>query len=113
MTGLLIGRSQKWTAQSRDAGRVSLWEALWRFWPQTLFGLALFYYAWPASPLLVILSLPLTLGFVLAIPFAVLTAQPEWGMKMRKSGLVSIPEEIDPPQVLEALSFLGPDRHRT
>ncbi len=113
MASLLIGKSQKWIAQSRDAGRVQLFEAVWRFWPHTLFGLALFFYAWPASPLLVIVSLPLTLGFLLAIPFAVFTAQPEWGSKMRKSGLGSIPEEIDPPQVLEALSLLGPDRHRT
>jgi len=113
MASLLIGKSQKWIAQSRDAGRVHLFEAVWRFWPHTLFGLALFFYAWPASPLLVIVSLPLTLGFLLAIPFAVFTAQPEWGSKMRKSGLGSIPEEIDPPQVLEALSLLGPDRHRT
>ena len=113
MASLLIGKSQKWIAQSRDAGRVHLFEAVWRFWPHTLFGLALFFYAWPASPLLVIVSLPLTLGFLLAIPFAVITAQPEWGSKMRKSGLGSIPEEIDPPQVLEALSLLGPDRHRT
>jgi membrane glycosyltransferase len=112
MASLLIGKSQKWIAQSRDAGRVHLFEAVWRFWPHTLFGLALFFYAWPASPLLVIVSLPLTLGFLLAIPFAVITAQPEWGSKMRKSGLGSIPEEIDPPQVLEALSLLGPDRHR-
>ena len=112
MTGLLIGKSLKWTAQVRDAGRINLWDALWRFWPQTLFGLVLFFYALPVSPLLVILSLPLTSGFLFAIPFAILSAKPEWGFKMRATGLGAIPEEIDPPQVLEALSFLGPDRHR-
>ena len=112
MLGLLIGKGMKWTAPVRDAGRVNLWDALWRFWPHTLFGLTLYAYAWPASPLLVIVSLPLTLGFVLAIPFAVFSAKPEWGVKMRAWGLGSSPEEIDPPQVLEALSVLGPDRHR-
>ena len=112
MAGLVIGRGMKWTAQMRDAGRINFWDALWRFWPQTVFGLVLMSYAWPASPFLVIVSLPLTAGFFLAIPFAILSAKPEWGGKMRAAGLGSIPEEIDPPQVLEALSYLGPDRHR-
>ena len=112
MVGLVLRRGMKWTAQARDAGRISLWDAVFRFAPHTLFGVVLYVYAWSASPLLVVLSLPLTLGFVLSIPFAILTASPEWGSKLKAKGLAAIPEDVSPPAILQALSLLGPDRHR-
>ena len=112
MIGLLLRRGMKWTAQSRDAGQISLWEAVWHFAPHTVFGFVLFFYGWSTSPFLVLLSLPLSLGFILAIPFALITANPEWGARLRSSGLASIPEDFTPPQILQALSLLGPDRHR-
>ena len=112
MFGLVLRRGMKWTAQARDAGKIYFWDAVWRFTPHTLFGIGLFFYGWAASPLLVLLSLPLSLGFLLAIPFALLTASPEWGFKLRVRELASVPEDFNPPEILQALSLLGPDRHR-
>lgn len=112
MVGLLLRQGMKWTAQARDAGRISVWDAVFRFAPHTLFGVVLYVYAWAASPLLVVLSLPLTLGFVLSIPFAVLTSSPEWGSRLKAKGLAAVPEDVSLPAILQALSLLGPDRHR-
>ena len=110
----LFQRPQKaWKTQVRDAGKISLWDAVWRFLPHTVFGFGLVLFGWTVSPLLVLLSLPLTLGYVLAIPFAVITSHPDWGKRMRQHGWALIPEDIDPPDVLEALSLLGPDRNRS
>ena len=42
-------------------------------------------------------SLPLTAGYLVAIPFAVLTASPSLGRWFKKVGLAGIPEDFDPP----------------
>ena len=48
-------------------------------------------------------SLPLTAGYLLAIPFAVLTADPALGALLARSGLCGIPEDFDPPAEIVAI----------
>ncbi len=43
------------------------------------------------------MCLPLTLGSLLSVPFAVLTAAPEAGRAMVRAGLCATREEIAPP----------------
>ena len=49
-------------------------------------------------------SLPLTAGYLVAIPFAVVTASPALGRLFQKLGLAGIPEDFNtPPEVKKVL----------
>ena len=50
-------------------------------------------------------SLPLTLGYLVAMPFAVVTAAPAVGRLFKSLGLCGIPEDCDPPK--EVVAVLG------
>jgi len=103
MIGLLAGRSVAWSGQSRDAHALSFSTAARGLWPQTLFGVFTLTMAWLHSPALALWSLPLTLGYVAAIPFAILTAAPSVGRALARTGLCATPEEYERPDILAAL----------
>ena len=48
-------------------------------------------------------SLPLTLGYLVAMPFAVVTAAPWVGRLFQRLGLCGIPEDFDPPKEVVAV----------
>ncbi len=104
MIGLAFGKSVTWGGQDRDAHGLSWRDAAANFWPQTLFGVvvcgALFY----VSPEAFLWSLPLTLGYLAAIPFAVLTASPTAGEWLWRSGICAIPEDLATPPEIAGLS---------
>ncbi|MFL5257885.1 MAG: hypothetical protein ACJ8AI_34395 [Rhodopila sp.] len=104
IVALLRGRSAAWTAQSRDARTVSWAEASRRFWPETLFGAGLHVALLATAPALLPWVLPYSLGALLAIPFAVLTASPRIGAWCTRHGFCAIPEELDPPPEIAALN---------
>ena len=106
---LLLGRSAAWAGQARDVRTVSWQEAARAFWPQTVFG------AWVNGALLVLApallpwALPFTIGYLLAIPFAVATASKRFGAWCVRFGLCAVPEEIDPPpEVRDVSGWLSP-----
>jgi membrane glycosyltransferase len=103
MIGLLAGRSVVWGGQARDAARPSFAEATRQLWPQTLFGAMVCGALLATAPTVLLFSLPLTAGYLLAIPFAVLTADPKLGRKLRALGLCGIPEDFAPPPEIAAL----------
>jgi membrane glycosyltransferase len=103
MLGLLFGKAVTWNGQARDAHALSWSDAARGLWPQTLFGAALAALGLWLAPALLLWSLPLTLGYVLAIPFAVATADPQLGESLARRGLCAIPEEIETPAILAAL----------
>jgi membrane glycosyltransferase len=47
-------------------------------------------------------SLPLTAGYQLALPFAVVTADPAVGRALSRLGLCGIPEDFVPPPEIDA-----------
>ncbi len=103
MIALAFGTSVVWSGQARDAHGISWATAAAGLWPQTLYGVVvLSLMAWGA-PALALWSLPLTAGYLLAIPFAVVTALPSLGLAMRKSGLNAIPEEVNTPASVRAV----------
>ena len=59
------------------------------------------------SPTVLIWSLPLTAGYLLAVPFGVLTAHPAVGHAFQKAGLCGIPEDFDPPPEVQAVQRLA------
>ncbi len=103
LTGLLLGRTIGWPEQARDAHGLSLRETASAFWPHLAFGAAIFAFAGTVAPSLALWSTPLTLGFVVAIPFALATAAPALGAVFRRAGLCAAPEELAEPEIFRRL----------
>ena len=103
LVGLAFGKSVIWGGQSRDAYGISWLTAAENLWPQTLFGLALCSATYAVSPSAFWWSLPLTAGYLLAVPFAVITASPALGRWMQRMGLAGIPEDFDTPKEVRAV----------
>jgi membrane glycosyltransferase len=110
MIGLAFGKSVVWGGQSRDAQRLSWEAAAWTFWPQTLFGLLVCGALLMIAPPVFWWSLPLTAGYLLAIPFAVLTADPRFGRALQRLGLCGIPEDFDAPEEVSSVLGSGGER---
>ena len=104
MLGLPFGRSIVWSGQKRDGSGVSWTEASAALWPQLLFGVIVCGALLVLSPTVLMWSLPLTAGYLLAIPFTVLTASPALGRFMRCHGIAGIPEDFAPPPEVRAVS---------
>ena len=104
MVGLLFGKARiGWNGQARDAHALSFATAFAGLWPHLLFGSYLFAALGMLAPAVLLWSLPLTAGYVLAIPFAMLTAWPAAGAWLARHGLCGIPEDFDMPPVLAAI----------
>ena len=103
IVGLAFGKSVAWGGQARDAQRLSWKAAMWALWPQMLFGaLVCGALAWIA-PTVLWWSLPLTAGYLLAVPFAVGTAHPAFGRWLQRLGLCGIPEDFATPGEVNAV----------
>jgi membrane glycosyltransferase len=107
MIGLLFGKSVVWGGQSRDAQRLTFAEAAQNLWPQTLFGVIVCGALIAVAPPVFWWSLPLTAGYLLAIPFAVFTAEPYLGQLLQKLGICGIPEDFAPPAEVTAVMGSG------
>ncbi|HEV7260564.1 MAG TPA: glucans biosynthesis glucosyltransferase MdoH [Bosea sp. (in: a-proteobacteria)] len=104
MVGLLFGRSRiGWNGQARDARALSFVTAFAGLWPHLLFAAYLFGTLLVLSPVVLLWSLPLTAGYLLAIPFAMATALPALGDWFARFGLCGIPEDFDAPAELVAI----------
>jgi len=104
MIGLAFGKAKiGWNGQARDAHALSFATAFAGLWPHLLFGIYIFGTLAVLSPTVLVWSLPLTAGYLLAIPFAMLTAAPALGALFVRSGLCGIPEDFDPPAEIVAI----------
>ena len=103
MLGLLFGKGVVWNGQRRDGEGVAWSDAVRWLWPQFLFGLWLYVAIALVSPTAALWSLPLTAGYVLAIPFVVFTASPAVGRFFRRHGIAGIPEDFAPPAEIRAM----------
>jgi membrane glycosyltransferase len=103
MIGLLFGKSIVWSGQQRDAAGLTWREAARALWPQSVFGVSVLSALYWISPAVFAWSLPLTAGYVLAIPFAVVTASPALGRFMRANGVAGIPEDFATPAEILAV----------
>jgi membrane glycosyltransferase len=103
MIGLAFGQSVVWGGQSRDAYGIS-WRTAWEnLWPQTLFGVVVCGAMYAVEPAVFWWSLPLTAGYLVAMPFAVITASPAVGRFLKWTGLAGIPEDFAPPAEVSAV----------
>jgi membrane glycosyltransferase len=97
LLALPFGLRTRWTAQNRADRGVSWADAARQFWPPTLAGVLLTWLFASASPLALLLAAPVLASLLLAIPFAVLTADPGASAWLRARGICALPEEIVPP----------------
>uniref|UniRef100_UPI0018DFD49B glucans biosynthesis glucosyltransferase MdoH n=1 Tax=Roseomonas rosulenta TaxID=2748667 RepID=UPI0018DFD49B len=97
LVALPFGLKVGWTAQNRADRGVSWRDAARQFWPPTLAGVLLAWLFAAASPLALLLAAPVLASLLLAIPFAVLTADPALSARLRAAGLCALPEEIAAP----------------
>jgi membrane glycosyltransferase len=107
MIGLAFGKSVTWGGQSRDAYGISWTTAARDLWPQTVFGVIVCGLLLAIAPAVFWWSLPLTAGYLVAIPFAVVTASPALGRWFQRIGLAGIPEDFDPPKEVTAVLAKG------
>ncbi len=103
MIGLAFGKSVTWGGQSRDAYGISWRTAAMDLWPQMLFGTVVCGALYAVSPTAFYWSLPLTAGYLVAVPFAVITASPAMGKLFQQWGLCGIPEDFDAPKEVRAV----------
>jgi membrane glycosyltransferase len=97
---VLAGKDSGWDAQQRDDGSIS-WGALLRgYGGLSLFGLMVGAMAYAVSPPLAAWMAPVVVGMALAVPVVAWTSSRKVGDWLRRHGLLCIPEESHPPQVL-------------
>lgn len=103
MIGLAFGKTILWSGQQRDVAGLSWRAAAQALWPQLAFGIVVLGALALISPTVLLWSLPLTAGYVLAIPFAVITAHPGLGRFLKRYGIAGIPEDFRPPPEITAV----------
>lgn len=87
--GLKVG----WVPQNRADRGVSWADAARQFWPPTLAGLVLGLAFAAASPLALLLAMPVLVSLLFAIPFAVMTADARFSAWLRREEICAMPEE--------------------
>jgi membrane glycosyltransferase len=108
LIGLAMGKSVIWGGQNRDAYRLTWADAARGLWPQTLFGLTLLVSISLIKGLdTVVWAGPMIAGLILAIPFAVLTADPRFGRWAQRLGLCAVPDEIRVPETHRLLDRMA------
>ena len=94
MIRLGLGYRAVWLPQNRSDRGVGWGEAARMFWPHTLFGLVVFAGLALAGWFAVLVALPVAGGLLCAIPFCVVTADPEISAWLRRHGIAAVPEEV-------------------
>jgi membrane glycosyltransferase len=108
MIGLAFGRAVHWSGQARDVSGVSWLTAIRGLWWPEVFGLAIWLPLAMVAPAVLWWAWPLLLGYITAVPFAVMTAAPFIGRLFVRSGLNGVPEDFDPPEEIRALREAAP-----
>ncbi len=93
MVRLAFGARPAWAAQNRSDRGVGWGEAAHLCWPQTLLGIAVFAAFACAGWRAVLWALPFAGGLLVAIPFAVITADQRLGRWLKRRGVAAVPEE--------------------
>jgi membrane glycosyltransferase len=107
VVAILLGRDSGWNVQRRDDGGIPFRTIVRQYRRHTILGLLLGVGAWAVSPYLAFWMLPVVLGLALAVPLAALTGRRSWGQALRRMGLLRIPEETHPPDVLQRAALLS------
>jgi len=99
--GTLLGYRVNWSSQQREDADLPWSEGLRRHAAHMAVGVGLAAAALLVSPGLAAWLAPVVAGLLLAVPLTVLTARASLGAWAARKGLFLIPEETEPPEVLE------------
>jgi membrane glycosyltransferase len=106
VVAILLGRDSGWNAQRRDDGGIPLRDIIRLYRRHTILGVLLGAGAWAVSPYLALWMLPVVIGLALSVLLAALTGRRSLGVALRRIGLLRIPEEVHPPEVLRRATAL-------
>ena len=104
VVAIFAGRDSGWKPQRRDDGALPVGETVRRYRGHTILGVATGCTAWLVSPSLALWMSPVVLGLALAIPLALWTGRRG---AFARTGLLRIPEELQPPAVLARATSLA------
>ncbi len=105
LAGLPFGKRITWDTQSRDAYTLNAKDVLGALWPQLLLGVVGTLFLANASPASLPWAAPILLGLIFAMPFALVTSSPKFGILMRKLRVCATPEELTPPPEVAQLKL--------
>lgn len=96
---ILVGRDTGWNPQRRDDGSIPLKDIVRRHRWHMALGLVTGVAAFAIATSLFLWMSPTILGLVLAIPISWASGQLAWGLGLKRLGLLTTPEERDPPAI--------------
>lgn len=97
---LLLGRTVGWNTQNRETDGTSWPDALRFHAFPTLLGVAWTILAIRINPVFAIWMSPILTGLVFSSPISVWTSRSRYGEALARRHLLTIPEEINPPEII-------------
>jgi membrane glycosyltransferase len=110
VVGALFGRSVQWNTQQRADTSLSLKEAFGVHAAHTIAGLAGALLLIWLAPELLVWMVPVLLPLVLSVPISMLLSSQRAGNWLLKHKLLVIPQEVQPPELLERQRVLLRER---
>jgi membrane glycosyltransferase len=107
LAAALAGRDSGWAAQARQETGPNLRQTVRLHWADTALGLALIAAAFSSSARTVLWMTPVITGLAFAIPLAMMGASGQLGRAARRAGILLVPEERRPPQILARANALA------
>jgi membrane glycosyltransferase len=103
---ILFGRDTGWNPQRRDDGSIPMRDIVRRHLWHMVFGIVAGVLAFALSPYLLAWMSPTIVGLVLAIPLSAASGLLSFGLKLRRIGLLTTPEEGEPPAIVQRANAL-------
>jgi len=104
---VIAGRDSGWAAQARDASGSDLRQAVRLHAADTILGVTLIFVTLLAAPHDLMWMAPVVLGLTLAIPLTMALASSRVARLARELGLLLVPEEQRPPQIVARANALS------
>jgi membrane glycosyltransferase len=110
--GIVLGRSVGWGNQNRETDGTSWGDAIRFHAFPTLLGAAWTALAIHISPVFAAWMSPILAGLLLSIPVSVWTSRARYGKALGGYGILSTPEELTPPEVIQLADRASASVHR-
>jgi len=104
---VLAGRDSGWAAQARDATGSDLRQAVRLHAADTVLGMVLIVATLIAAPHDLVWMAPVVIGLTMAIPLTMALASSRVASLARRLGLLMVPEEQRPPQIVARANALS------